>query len=270
MNLRTILMIASCTMLAACGTPPKFQSTQPAASAATGYQMGRALALDETNHMVGHLDADKNIVYSQAQGGGGAAVGILLGPLGVLANVKMIESKTKSDVAVLVNKLNIKPATLFADAARKGGLKIGGAQQAARLSPYVFVSKIGDDRLLVLAALMVEQTAIPEKWTGKYMFQTARAYTLAQLSSLDANGSRELNDALSVGFARLVEHVRDEKPGQAELERKIAYKSRMIFPGADLDLPGSLIADEADLVWLRTFNGVYALRKTDLTYVPAQ
>lgn len=231
--------------------------------------MSRSALLDQTSNVVNHLDADKNIIYTQSQGGA-LAVGLMFGPLGVLANMKMVEAKTKADTALLINKLDVKPRAMFADAAQKAGLVIGTSPQAARLTPYLYVSKVGEGRVLVSAALIVEQPSTADKWVGKYMFQTPRAYTLEQLSSLDANGSRELNQAVATGFSRLVQHLRDEKPGQAEFEKKIVFNSRMLFPVADLELAGSLVSDETDLVWLRTVGGVYALRKTDVSYQPAK
>ena len=66
------------------------------------------------------------------QSGGGAGLGILLGPLGALANGKLIESQTTADAALLNDKGNLMPRTLFADAAQKNGLVLGTSPEATR------------------------------------------------------------------------------------------------------------------------------------------
>ena len=46
----------------------------------------------------------------------------------------------------------------------------------------------------------------------------------------------------------------------------IKYHSRMLSPVMDIEMSGSLVADEDDVVWIRNNIGVYALRKADISY----
>ncbi|HVE52127.1 MAG TPA: hypothetical protein VNB23_01955 [Ramlibacter sp.] len=85
-------------LLAACAAPqPRVMPARTAIDAP--YALERSPLLDQTSHTAMHLDRERRILYQQSLGGGGVGVGLLLGPLGVAANIAMIEANTKADVA---------------------------------------------------------------------------------------------------------------------------------------------------------------------------
>lgn len=264
MNKRLIGAAAAALLLSACATtPPKMLATPPG----NGYTVARAAGVDVTNHMTRHLDAGKDIVYNQSSGGGGVGVGLLLGPLGVIANMKMIESKTVADVATLNNKINVAPRALFADAMSKNGLALSNSAQANRATPYLYITK-SEDRLQVLSAVIVESDATP-KYAATYQYQLPTSYTVAELASLDAAGMRKLNEAAASGFDQLAKRLAAEKQARPDQEQKIHFRSRLLQPIMDIEMHGALAADEGDVVWVRTFNSMVGLRKANVSYKPA-
>lgn len=262
MNKRLIGVACAALLLSACATtPPKMLSAPPG----NGYAMARAPGVDVTNHMTRHLDVNKDIVYTQGAGGGGLGMGLLLGPLGVLANVKMIETRTVSDVATLNNKINIAPRTLFADALRKKGEALSDTPQANRATPYLYIAKTENDKLQVLSAIIVESNSTP-KWAGTYQYQLPMSYTVAELASLDAAGTRALSDAAANGFEQLLKRLAAEKQVRADQEQKRHFRSRLLQPVMDIEMHGQLVADEGDVVWVRNPGSVVGLRKANVTY----
>lgn len=268
MNLR--LMIASCAalLLSACAsTPPTFQRLAPAAAGMNGYALHRSSQLDYNDHTIRHLDKEKNILYKQTSGGGGVGLGLLLGPIGVIANIKMIESRTAEDVALLHEKLDLAPRTLFSEAVVNNGLALTDSAAASRATPYFLIAKIEDDKLVVSSAVIVEQQNGDAYWRGVYIYQIPQTYTVAELAKLDAVGMRSLQASGAIGFDALVKHIAAEKQENYDKEEQIVFRSRMLSI-MDTDLIGTLIADEGDLVWVRTLGSVVALRKANMTYTP--
>lgn len=267
MSLKLIAAIAATLTLAACGTPMKYQTQLPVGVQGAPSVLARSPLIDQTNHMTQHLDQDKNILYFQNFGGGGAAVGILLGPFGVAANMKMIESRTNEDVAALRGKIDIKPRAVFADVAAKQGLSIADTGAGARLTPYLYVSKAEDDKLLVSATVIVEQQGPAEKWVGKYLVQMPKTYSVKELAALDANGITQFQASLAASFGKIVAHMQAESPAGLALEQPVLFHSNLLAPRMDFEMQGNLIADSDGLVWIRTFGGVYAIRKDNVQYV---
>lgn len=265
MTQRLICAAVAALLLSACatGTPPPMLSAPPG----SGYVVARASGVDVTNHMTRHLDAGKDIIYNQMSGGGGATVGILFGPLGVLANMKLIESKTEADVAALQNKVNVAPRALFAAAMSKNGQTLSDSPQANRATPYLYITK-SEDRLQVLSAVIVETDATP-KFAATYQYQLPTSYTVAELAGLDATGVRTLHDAAANGFDQIVKRLAAESQVRPDQEQKILFHSRLMQPIVDLEMLGALVADEGDVVWVRTPSSLMALRKANISYKPA-
>ncbi len=243
------------------------QSVQPKSSGGSAYALSRSPLLDATNHLTQHLDKEKTIVYFQNFGGGGAGLGLLLGPIGVAANVSMIETNTKKDVEQLRDRVAVRPAEIFAEVARRQGLDLSAnATQAPKITPYLYVSKTEGETLLVSSALIIEQGTGPEKWTGKYMYQLPVRYSLNEFAQLSESATAQLRDAVALGYSSLVTHVGAESAERMNQEKKIMFKSDLLNPRFDFEMAGSLIADGGDLVWVRTYGGVYALRKGNVSY----
>jgi hypothetical protein len=219
--------------------------------------------------MTQHLDKDKSVLYFQNYGGGGAGLGILLGPLGVAANISMIESNTKKDVEQLRDKVNVRPREIFAEVAKRRGLGVSSSptDQKLKVTPYLYVSKTEGETLLLASALIIEQGAGADKWTGKYMYQLPLKFSISELSQLSDSATAQLGEAVATGFMQLLMNIGSESPERFVQEKKITFKSDLVNPRFDFEMMGTLIADDGNVVWIRTVGGVFALRKANVSFV---
>lgn len=254
-------------LLAACGTAPRLQALQPREGGVSPHVVAKSALVEQTNHMTEHLDSGKQIVYFQNAGGGGVAVGLLLGPIGVAANMAAIGSVTKADADVLRGKVDVDPRTLFLEAARDRHFPIVDAGKGnPKVSPYLYVAKTEGENLIVATALIVDQGEGASKWTGKYMYQLPGAYTLSSLSHPTEESNARIRQAAGEGYRALLQHMLAERAAGLAQERPIEFHSAVLSPRFDLGMTGALIGVENDLVWIRTVGGVYGLRKTDVAY----
>jgi hypothetical protein len=269
MSIKKLVCIALASLLlVACGTPPRLQPLQPKTQGPAEYTLSRSALVENTSHVTQHLDKDKSVLYFQNYGGGGVGLGLLLGPLGVAANVAMIEGVSKKDAEQLRDKISVRPREIFAEVAARQGLNVSAelASQKLKVTPYLYVSKTEGDILLVSSALIIEHEAGADKWTGKYMYQLPLKYSISELSKLGDGETAQLREAVAAGFAQLVTNIRAESPERLALEQKVLFKSDFVNPRFDYEMFGSLIAEDSSVVWIRTVNGVYALRKPNVSF----
>lgn len=259
--MRAVCLLALALTLTGCATPPSFQSSQPLTSEHS-YSLSRSALLDQTSQSVAHLDSDREILYVQEFGGGGLATGLLFGALGVAANMAMINAQTESDAALLKDKISIKPRQVFIERAQQKALKLNDGAEA-KITPYLYVSKTNGEQMLVATALLIEQGDGKAKWTGKYMYQLPGKYSKQQLANLDAGQQQQLSADVSQGFDVLLDYITHEQPAMGE--RTITFKSDFLAPRMDFDLTGALISQNDDVAWVRTYGGVFALRKSNFS-----
>lgn len=255
-------------MLGACatGAPPTPQSAPPKTLSSAGFTVARTALVDETNHMQKHVDRAKQIVYFQNFGGGGAGLGVLLGPIGVAANISMIDGVTQKDVDQIKDRIAIDPGALFTDAAKRHNLTASQGGDAPRVTPYLLLSKANETTVLAAAALIVEQGQGATLWRGKYMLQLPRSYSVAELAALDATGTEQLRQATAQGFDALLVRLQAEATARADGEKAITFKSDLLSPRFDFEMSGRLIADDGQLAWVRVIGGVFAVRKPNIQY----
>jgi len=259
-SLKLVLATVMVLVAAACATP-QLQTSVPPRSVGDAFSLGSSPLLEQTSHMQQHLDKEKRILYFQNYGGGGAAVGLLLGPFGVAANMSMIEKATAADVDQLRGKVAVDPLQLFTEQAKQARITLREtAPGRTKLVPYLYVTKTEGERLLVAAALLIEQEG-PQKWVGKYMFQLPQTYSVSELSSLNENQREELIAATAEGYRALLSHLQAESAESIAKEQRLTFKSDFVFPRFDVEMIGSLIRRENDVVWVRTVGGVYAVRQ---------
>lgn len=251
--------------LAGCVTSPRLMPAKTSLEAP--YTVTRSELLDQTNHLVMHIDQERQVLYHQSSGGGGVAVGLLLGPLGVAANISMIEAITKADVARLKDKLHLNPLQAFQEVAGSGRSVLAptGTSQL-RVTPYVYVTKAKEDRLLVSSALLIEQGVGQDKWTGRMMYQLPVSYSLNELASLDEAGQKRLGMEARAGFRELLQQASARQQALLPPERAIKFRSEFFDPRFDFELSGDLLSEAQDVVWVRTGGGVYAIRKAYINF----
>ncbi|WP_398498341.1 hypothetical protein [Variovorax sp.] len=272
--LGALLAVAS---LVGCGTPPTYKLRPVTGQSPGTFSLAHSKVVEDERHGTRHLDAAKSIVYSQNFGGGGAALGLLLGPLGVAANISMIDSNTEADAVRLRGKLTLAPRELFLAAATQQGLEVvddaaaGAAGAAGRTlaTPYLFVSKTDNDRLLTAAAVRLEYGQGADQWSGVYMYQLPSSYQLDDLARLTPEMQARLGTEAAQGFSALAAFIAKEAPqqdGQAKggTEKDFSYKSDLLTPRIEIEMNGRFIARSGDLIWFRSFGGVYAVRTSNI------
>lgn len=259
--MRAICLLALALTVTGCATPPSFQSSQPLTSEQS-YSLSRSALLDQTSQTIAHLDSDRDILYMQEFGGGGVVTGLLFGPLGVAANVAMINAQTESDAELLKNKIGIKPRDVFIERAQQKALKLSDSAEA-KITPYLYVLKTNGEQMLVATALLIEQGDGKSKWTGKYMYQLPEKYSKQELANLDTSQRQQLSADVRQGFDVLLDYITNERPAMGE--RTITFKSDFLAPRLDFDLTGALISQNDDVAWVRTYGGIFALRKSNFS-----
>lgn len=269
--LGALLAVAS---LVGCGTPPTYKLRPVTGQSPGTFSLAHSKAVEDERHGMRHLDAAKSIVYSQNFGGGGAALGLLLGPLGVAANISMIDSNTEADAVRLRGKLTLAPRELFLAAATQQGLEVvddaaTGVPGRTLATPYLFVSKTDNDRLLTAAAVRLEYGQGADQWSGVYMYQLPSSYQLDDLARLTPEMQARLGTEAAQGFSALAAFIAKEAPqqeGQAKggTEKDFSYKSDLLTPRIEIEMNGRFIARSGDLIWFRSFGGVYAVRTSNI------
>ncbi len=219
------------------------------------------------NHMLQPLDDAKLVVYNNNFGGGGAAVGVLFGPLGVAANIKAIKNATTADVALLHGKLPVQPIALFQDVvqATPDLAPAAGGAPAVRLIPEVLVVKTKGELLRFGCTLWVDFTPVGTSWGRTYVFQTAFAAPKEQVAQgLAPEQLQQLEQELRAGYAALAAAYLDDLHGKAEPLRDVTFKSEYVTPRIVLDLLGKELPGPADRLVVRTARVTYSLPRTNV------
>lgn len=266
-SIRLTLSALVLTALVGCGTMPSLQAARPASAQQLHYGLARSEVVAKTDHMTQSLDEGKSLVYFQNQGGGGVALG-LLGPLGVAANVKMIEGVTTGDVEKLKGRIKLDPQMALQQAAMDQNFVVQAAAMAGdiKVSPFVLISKTHETTLHVSSVLLFEGMDGQNKWTRRYQYQLPGAYTLDELSTLSQDRMSGLQTASVNAYASLLKHVAAERDEAIAQERKITFKSAYMSPRFEFDMAGSLVGVKEGRVWVRTVGGVTAVDPANVQY----
>lgn len=223
--------------------------------------------LDRTDHTLQHLDDRKQILYAQTYGGGGVGVGLLLGPLGVAANIKAIESNTLKDTALLKNKIKLNPQELFLSAAKKANSPIAASSAPGnlKLHPYLLTEKTEGEKIMMAAVLLgdaTEKGSLP----AKFLVQIPVSYTIPELSNLTPEQTKKLGDLLEKGFTTLLNRIKTEATAVPASETKVTFVSEFLTPRFKFEIQANLIEANQEFVWFRTMTGVFGVRPQDVSY----
>lgn len=262
------LTLATAALVGCASGPIPMQGARPASAMTKSYGLGKIEAVTTTNHMQQHLDDDMSVVYFQNQGGGGVGLGLLLGPIGVLANVKMIQGVTEGDVAKLKGKLTVDPKAALQEAQRttQSPLQIAATPGDVKVAPFLLVSKTDDATIQLSSVLMLEGMDGQTKWNRRYQYQLPGKYTLEQLSSLPAASVADIQSASIAAYGALLKHIAQEQQPAIALERRVTVKSAFLTPRFDFELQGTLIGEKDQRLWIRTPASVYAVDPSDVKY----
>lgn len=177
-----------------------------------------------------YLDKDESVIYFQNYGGGGVALGLLAGPLGVLANAKMIEGVTEADAAAMRGKLDVDVrerfrATLGAHPA------FVADDNGAVFSPYLLVEKIDDAHIKFASMLVVDLSPAGTKWSRRYIYELPDTYTKAQLfSGLTAEQVQTIAAHLETGMNWTLSTFQKEARGELKPGKKQQASSEFVTP----------------------------------------
>lgn len=232
--------VACVAALSGCATA-KLQPYQPAKQLArpSTYSLGPAAPFDD--HMHRFLDDRHTVLYMQNQGGGGTAVGVLFGPLGVLANIAAIKKQTEADALALKGKLPIDVTPLFTDAmVQTPGLVLAaGDSQATALAPMLYVEKLDDQHLRFAAWVAVSTTFAGKPWSRQYVYELPETYTKDQVvRGLDATQLSQLRDAMQEGFRWIASTYAADSAGAFQPRERGVIHSDFVTPRIQLALNG--------------------------------
>ncbi len=267
-HLTRLLLTSLAALLTACAGTPPLQAPRPSTLASRPMALAPSAAVQQTGHLQQHLDAARTIVYSQNFGGGGAGLGVLLGPLGVAANIAMIETTTQADTAQLQGRLQVEPLASFRQAAADLGwtLAASAGPQDVRATPYLLISKTEPGMLHVGAALALEADQAGQPWRGRYLVQLPLQYSPEQLAALDDAGQQQLRAETQRGFAVLLRQLQRDTPDAAAQEPRLTFQSAYLTPRFEFEQTGSLIGTHEQRIWLRSVGGVFAVLPAQVRY----
>lgn len=271
-SIRVACLVIGVAGLAGCATAPSLQGARPISSQNQKYGLAKNESIAKTDHMTQSLNEGQSIFYFQNQGGGGVGLGLLLGPLGAAANMKMIESVTMGDVEKLKGKINLNPEAELQQAASSTDfpLQLSVTQGDIKVTPFAFISKTNETTVHVSSVILFEGQDEQKKWVRRYQYQLPGMYTLDELSAFSETKTSELQIASVAAYKALLTYIAGEKDEAIAQERKITYSSPYISPRFDFEMMGSLVMEKAGRVWICTVTGVIAVDPSDIKYQVAK
>lgn len=264
------LSFLAVVLLAGCaGGPPALHPPVPAEVRAKGVSVVHSTALDETSHIIVHLDEAHEVVYAQSFGNS-VAVGVMLGPLGVLANVAATKAVTENDLAKLKGKIPVSASAVFSLAADETKLQLAEQRTdgGVKLSPYLYLVKLSDGKVLLAAALLVEVPNPGGAATqARYMYQLPLRYSVDELAAASPAMLDNIAKQLQTGYVEMIRFYQNDKPATMARERLVKYRSDFLSPRFDFEAPGKVVAQKADRIWIRHSFGVAAVLRPNITVV---
>ncbi|MBB5019289.1 hypothetical protein HNQ59_002587 [Chitinivorax tropicus] len=259
--LKNISLLISVAMLAACTTvPPTPQKSLTDLDRNKGYTVKHSTALDLETHTLRPLNESKDVLYAQNFGGGGVGLGLLLGPIGVAANIAMIKSQTDQDVEKLTTFKKIKSEALFSESAVENKLDLKNS--GLNVSPYIYLQKTesneGELKIVPAAAIYIEMSDAERTRRNRYVYQLDREFTLEQLASLSETEVIKLQSDFKKSYSHLISFIKSESDSD---NAEIKFDSKFITPRLEFELSGKLINDSNGRVWVRLPDGVFSLTK---------
>lgn len=249
--LTSLLIAAGCASAPSMLTPPPAQVNE-----FKFYQYPASVA---ESHVSVNLNDEKTITYIQNFGGGGVGVGLLLGPVGVLANVKMIEANTEEDKEMLYGKLPIDIYKTFTEVSANANLT-EQAQAQSKISPYLLVVRDEDEVLRMATVMTVElETEGSKPWSGMYLYELDRTYAKADIAAgLNAMQQEELQTLIEEGFSQAIQLYDADRQNQMVSGSLVEFESNLITPRIAIAQRGEVIQKQAGRTLLRGVNAIYS------------
>ncbi len=252
------------TLVSGCASAPSYFKPATNAQLSPQHQIVDSSLLQPTNHTIVHLNDQQNIIYIQNFGGGGVAVGLLLGPLGVLANAKAIESQTEEDQLQLHGKIPFEPNSALVESASLHGIELTNDDvNAVKLTPYALVVRDEDEQLLVGTGLIVNATLSDgTAYNVRYISQADFTISkMAVATGLDEAQQLAFQQALQDSLSHTLElYVRD-RSGEFTDKKMVRFESEFISPRIMFTQQSQLLATDQQRLIVRNFDHVLSVPK---------
>lgn len=259
------LGIAMAALLSACGSLQSIPAAKvPAAVAANGVALSQTRPTkDEVNSRA--YEIPEHSAFVQQISGGSAAVGVLLGPLGVLANSMNIDRLTQnmgeSGKSSALYQLDARQEAMAAIGDELGRLNADSAKDKVTLKPYLmyFVAdeKVGIQvQLHLRAESVVSEEGQSKPWVGEYVVLLRDALPVSTLTSQDPASLHTLRGDIKAGYRELLDEMAKDFSAGALPRRDIAW---VISPVLGIGMPGDIEYNAQGHMVLRSQWGRYNL-----------
>ena len=253
------LVICACASTQVLAKQPPLLSTPPL-SGDTAFVIGMYSEQEAAaTHMLRPLNASNSILYEQQFGGGGVGLGVLLGPLGVAANVAAIKKRTETEAQALFDKVALDPVALLASLLEEAAISRASETSPTTftMKPYVRIVSEGNENVWIAAGIDVSDSALP--WTGKYLAQLAGEWPRSELAvGLSPDRSHELESQVKVALREALHLYIDDAAGKLKGTDKVNFAAHFMSPRIKFQLYGMVLpSDEAHKVF-RSIGGIYS------------
>lgn len=239
--LKSVSLIALMSTLTACASGPQVYHSAQQTSSSNRYMIGGLQDSMASDHMHRFLDKGHTVFYMQNQGGGGAAVGVLLGPLGVLANIAAIKSQTNKDAALLQDKFPVDVAAIFQTSLKQAPTLTPSNQGGLdpELSPALYVEKLDDEHVRFASLLVVTTHAAGKSTLRQYIYELPESYTKQSLAQgLTNDQLARLSADAQVGFEWIASTYAKDVEGTFKPGTKAVIHSDFVSPRIQMPYGG--------------------------------
>jgi hypothetical protein len=220
-------------------------------------------------HMLRPLNADNTILYEQNFGGGGAGVGVLLGPLGVAANIAAIKGRTEKESGEIFGKLSLEvlPAARAALEAQGLGLTDSADASRAVIKPALNLTSIDGENIQCSVSLFIDHNPVGRKWTGRYVYQLSPTFARSAIASGLAEAELEqLRQQMVAGFAEVARLYAADARGELKDDKQVKFWSDYLSMRFDYQYVGMEIPGDADRLLVRMPLAVFSLVREQVRF----
>jgi hypothetical protein len=238
--LRKVSVIAAMSTLTACAAGPQIYHSAQQTTQSNKYTISSLPESMASDHMHRFLDQGHTVFYMQNQGGGGAAAGVLLGPLGVLANVTAIKSQTNKDAALLQDKFPLDVAGIFRTSLKNAPSLTPSTQEGdPSLSPALLVVKLDDEHLRFASVLVVTTHTAGKSKPRQYIYVLPESYSKQLLAQgLTNEQLAELGADAQTGFNWIASTYAHDVDGTFKPGTKATIHSDFVTPRNQIAFAG--------------------------------
>lgn len=193
------------------------------------------------------INTSEPVYYFQNFGGGGAGLGLLLGPVGVAANYAMITSNTTSDAASLSGKINVDPTAIAESVLSQNSTFVPttDSTKSFLISPYLMIVKGDNDTLKFTTTLDVSSRT----WKGRYSYHLDFKRPFDKVASgLNHTDSEALKTSMKHGFTQALAMFERDISGSLAPMKDITFYTESISPRFKMPVLAKLIEDTNDEV----------------------